>query len=251
MSAIDPSRLGARAAMVRGWRELWRAPLLTLAAVGGAMTAALAVRAAWSGAGAALEAGHPGRAALTWLSGASLAALLVEVTRAAALTAYAGPPRPLGQTLALGLERTPGMLGVGAVELFIYLALGAANLSVLARIRQPAAAPSDQALLAATLLLPSQVLAVLVFGAARVAQTLIARGLPPATSLVHGCDVVLRRFATLVRLALLGALAVAPLLAVAVWLPFALRAALASLAALWLYAALALLVGRDGRLSTG
>jgi hypothetical protein len=252
MSAADPFRISARAAIGRGARELWRAPVPTLAAVAGCLTAALAARAAWLCAAQALAAERPGRALVVWLVGASVAALLVDVTRAAALTAYAGPPRPLGQTLALGLRRTPGMISVRAVELLIYLALGLGDLFVLARGLPPVGAdPTRQALVAALLLLPSLALALIVFLASRVAQTLVARGLLPAAALAHGYDVALRRFPSLARLALVGAIAVAPFVAAALWMPFPLRAALGGVATLWLYAALSVLVGCDGRLSTG
>ena len=252
MSATDPFRISARVAIRRGARELWRAPAPTLAALVGTMTAALAARAAWLRAGQALLAERPGRAVFIGLVGASVAALLVDVTRAAALTAYAGPPRSLGRTLALGLVRTPAMISVRAVELLIYFALALGDLFLLARgLARVGADPTAQALAAATLLLPSLVLALVVFAASRVAQTVIARGLPAAVALVHGYDVVLRRFPSLARLALAGVIVAAPLLVAAAVLPFPLGAALAGLAALWLYAALAILVGRDGRLSSG
>ncbi|MGZ3429631.1 MAG: hypothetical protein ACXVCV_23435, partial [Polyangia bacterium] len=108
-----------------------------------------------------------------------------------------------------------------------------------------------QAWSAALLLLPSLALALAVFAASRVAQTVIARGLPPAAALAHGYDLLLRRFPSLVRLALAGTIATSPLVAAALWMPFPLGAALAGAAALWLYAALATLVGRDGRLALG
>jgi hypothetical protein len=252
MKAADPFRISASRALGRGWRELWRAPVPTLAAVAGTVTAALAARAAWVRAGEALVAARPGRAVLTWLVGSSVAALLVDVTRAAALTAYSGPPRPLGRTLALGLVRTPGMISVRAVELLLYFALGLGELFVLVRVLAAIGAdPARQALLATVALAPALALALGIFAASRVAQTVIARGLGPAVALVHGYDAVLRRFASLTRLALLGAVVAAPLFAVALVVPFPLRAALAGFVALWLYAALSTLVGRDGRLSTG
>lgn len=251
-SAADPFRYRARAALLRGARELWRVPLPTAAALAGAVTAALAARAAHVRADQALHAGRPGRALLVWLVGGALAALVVDVTRAAALVAYAGPPRPPSSTWLLGLLRTPGMISVRAVELLAYFTLALGDLFVLTRgLPRIGAAPATQALLATMVLFPSLALALVLFGAARIAQTVIARGLPTAVALAHGCDVVLRRFASLSRLALAGSIAVAPLLAAALWLPFGLRAALLGLAALWLYASLATWVGRDGRLATG
>ncbi len=252
MSALAPFRPGAREALARGLRELWRAPAPTLMALAGTLTAALGARAGWVRAGQALGAAEPGRAALTWLAGAGAAALLVDVTRAAALTAYAGPPRPLPQTLALGLLRTPGMIGVRAAELLIYFPLGLGDLLLLGRGLAPAGAdPGRRALLAALCLFPSLVLGLVVFTASRVAQTVIARGLPLAPALAHGYDVVLRRFASLARLGLWGAAAAAPFLLGALFLPFPLGALLLGFVALWLYAALATLVGRDGRLALG
>jgi hypothetical protein len=252
MSAAVPFRISARAAIARGGRALWRAPGPTLLAVAGTVTAALAARAAWVRAGQALFAERPGRAALIWLVGASVAALLVDVTRAAALTAYAGPPRPLAQTLALGLLRTPGMISVRAVELLIYFALGLGDLFVLARaLVRVGDDPTRQALVTALLLLPSLALMLGIFAASRVAQTVIARGLLPAPALAHGYDVALRRFPSLARLALFGTISTAPLVVAAVWMPFPLGVALVGVAALWLYAALATLVGSDARLSMG
>src|SRR5262249_48808672 len=70
----------ARAAVARGWRELVRAPVPTLAAVLGTIAGALAARAALLRAGQAMAAERPGRAVLTWLVGMSVAALLVDVT---------------------------------------------------------------------------------------------------------------------------------------------------------------------------
>jgi hypothetical protein len=250
--SADPFRITARAALARGIDELRLRPAPTLAAVAGTIAGALAGRAALVRAGAALLAVRPALAVAIWLCGASVAALLVDITRAMALTAYAGPPRPFGRTLMLGLLRTPGMISVRAVELLIYFALALGDLFVLARRLPPiGVAPARQALLTAVCLFPSLSLALVVFAASRVAQTVIARGLPPAVALAHGYDVVLRRLPTLARLGLLGALASAPLLLVATRLPFPLGAALVGVAALWLYAALATLVGRDGRLALG
>lgn len=252
VGAADPFRRSARAALARGAQELARAPLPTLAALVGAMTAALAARAAWVRAGEALLAGRPGRALLTGLVGGSVAALLVDVTRATALTAYAAPPRPFGGTLARGLLRTPGLISVRAMELTIYFGLGLGELFVLARALPAVGAdPTPRALAAALCLWPALSLALVVCAASRVAQTVIARGLPPAPALAHGYDVALRRAPSLTRLALLGAIVTAPLWIGALLLPFALGALFAAVATLWLYAALSALVGSDGRLSTG
>jgi hypothetical protein len=234
----------ARVAVARGWRELLRAPAPTLAAVLGTIAGALAARAALLRSAQAIAAARPGRAALTWLVGMSVAALVVDVTRAAALVAYGGPRRPLGQTLALGLVRTPGMISVRAVELTIYFALGLGALFV------GAVAPQHAWPLALALL-PAAALALAAFAASRVAQVVIARGLPPAVALAHGYDVVIRRLPSLVRLALLGGLATAPFFVVAAFMPFPLGSALVGIAALWLYAALAAVVGSDARLATG
>lgn len=257
MSAADPFRRSAerrpaRTALARGALELVRSPAATLAALAGAMTAALAARVAWVRAGQALEAARPGRALLTWLVGLSVAALVADVTRATALTAYAGPRRPLGQTVALGLRRTPGMISVRAVELVLYFALGLGELFVLVRaLPSVGADPARAALVAALALLPVLALALVVFAASRVAQTVIARGLPPSVALMHGYDVALRRFPSLARLGLLGVLVTAPFWIGALLLPFALGACVAAVAALWLYAALSTLVGADPRLATG
>ena len=91
----------------------------------------------------------------------------------------------------------------------------------------------------------------MVFVASRVAQTVIARGLPPAPALAHGYDLALRRVPSLTRLLVLGGAVTAPFWIGAIFLPFALAALTAALPALWLYAALTRLVGADGRLRGG
>lgn len=254
----------ARAALRAGLRELGRWPLPTLLALVGALTAATAARVAWVRAGAlwtaARGAGTPwptvGRALGLLLSGHAAAALLVDATRAAALSAY-GLPRPDGRLgllgpLRLGLARTPAMVSVRAVELTLYFALALGNLFVLARALGAAPPrPLPQALVATALLGPSLASAMLVFAAARVAQALIARGLPAAPALAHGYDVALRRFASLARLALLGLVATLPIHLAAAWLPTPAAAPLEALAALWVYAALVALLGRDPRLALG
>jgi hypothetical protein len=111
---------------------------------------------------------------------------------------------------------------------------------------------------------PVLMLVLWLFAAARVALVLAARGVPPAAALVHGLDVVLRRLPSLVRLS--GAIAWYPLpLTVpalvlraagaqaggAAALCRGLSLAFFELAALVGYAALANLVGRDPRLTTG
>lgn len=235
----------------RGLVELVRAPAPTAIALAGTLAGALAARAAWVRAGEALVADRPGRALVAWLAGAGLAALVVDATRAVALTAYAGPPRPLGQTLALGLRRTPAMISVRAVELTIYLALALGELFVLARGVAAGASPARQAFSGAVCLLPGVALALVVFTASRLAQTLIARGLPPAVALAHGYDLALRRVPSLTRLGLRGGIATAPLWISAIFLPAPLGALAVAVAALWLYAALALLAGADARLALG
>jgi hypothetical protein len=240
----------ARAAMRAGWRDLWRSPAPTLLALVGAMAAALALRAANLRTIGLWQEALVTRGLVTWLCGAALALLLVDVTRAAALCAYAAAPAPddetrpgVGRRLAwlmrpftLGLLRTPAMITVRAVELTIYATLGLGELFVLGRgLAGVSLRPAPQALAVTACLAPA----------------LLPRGLPAATALAHGYDLVLRRFASLARLALFGALVTAPVWVGALLLPFGLRAALLSLVALWLYAALTTLVGRDPRLTTG
>lgn len=247
--SVPPFRISARTTLRRGWSELWRAPLPTLLALAGTLAGLLAVRAAWVRAGELLAAAAPATAVATLLIGLSSGVLLLEATRATALSAYASPPRSLPRLLRLGLERTPAMITVRAVEVTIYLCLGLGDLFALTLIHSGTAARS--ALLALLLLAPSLVLAAWLFLAARVAQSLVARGLPPAPALAHGFDVALRRFPSLARLALAGVGATAPFWIVALLMPWGLRQVLLALAALWLYAALIVLVGRDARLVTG
>ena len=244
--------LRARSALARGWHELWRAPAPTFLALAGALTGALCARAAWLRAGQTFAADRPGRALVTLLAGTGAAALLADATRAAALSAYAGAPRSFAATVALGLRRTPAMISVRAVELLVYLALGLGELFVLARAL-PALGrlPAREALVGALCLLPALALALVVFTASRVAQTLVARGLPPAPALAGGYDVVLRRLPSLARLGLFALLIAAPGWISAPFLPAPLGGLVVGFAALWLYAALATLVGRDGRLALG
>lgn len=258
MSAVARGRqrpggsMRARTAVARGWRELWRAPAATLLALAGALAAALAMRAAWLRAGETLEAGEPGRALWTMLAGSGLAALLADATRAAALVAYAGPSRPFARTVALGLRYTPAMISVRAVELTVYLALALGELFVLARgLPGVAGDPAPAALVATLCLAPALLLGTIVWAASRVAQTVIARGLPPAAALAHGYDVTLRRFASLARLALVALPLTVPFLIVALVVPAPLGGLVSGLPALWLYAALATLVGADSRLALG
>jgi hypothetical protein len=211
------------------------------------------VRAAWLHAGELVAAGAPGAAAATLITGLASGALLVDVTRAVALSAYAGAPSPdLRRWLRLGLVRTPGMISIRAVELLLYFCLlvGDAFLLVRSTIRS-GPPPLFAALWTLAAVAPSLALGLASFTAARVAQTLIARGLPPATALAGGYDLVWRRFPSLARLALAGLVATSPLLIGALLVPWGLRQLLLGLAALWVYAALTTVVGRDGRLLTG
>ncbi|HEY1586026.1 MAG TPA: hypothetical protein VGH63_10090, partial [Polyangia bacterium] len=181
-------------ALVGGLRALLRAPAATTTALLGTMAGALAARAASVRAAQSFAADRPGRAIVIWLVGITLAVLLIDVTRAAALTAYAGAPRRLSWTIALGLLRAPGMISVRAVELLLYLALALGETFVLARaLPRLGDAPTREALVASLCLAPALTLAVVIFAASRVAQTVIARGLPPAPALAHGYDVTLRR----------------------------------------------------------
>jgi hypothetical protein len=260
-TATQSAGTSARTLVACGARELWRARAPTLVALAGAPTAALGVRAAsvraaealGMGSSAATLAGaRPGWALVGWIVGAAFAGLLLETSRAVALTAYAGPPRPFADTLVLGLRRAPALIGLRAFELIVYSTFALGGLFVVARGAHGAVvAPGPQALAVAVCLLPLAALALALFAAGRVAQILVARGLAPAAALTHGCDLVARRFASLTRLALLGGAATAPLWIGALLLPFALRATLWTAAALWLYAALSGLVGRDPRLATG
>ena len=235
----------------RGLVELARAPAATAIALAGTLAAALAARATWLRAAEALAADRLARALLIGLVGSALAALLADATRAIALVAYAGPPRPLSRTLALGLSRTPAMITVRAVELLLYFALGIGELFVLLRVLPHLGGAARQALFAAVCLLPAGGLALVTFAACRIAQTLIARGLRPAAALAHGYDLTLRRVPTLTRLGLVALLVAAPFWIIALVAPAPLGALAVAVPALWLYAALTLLVGRDPRLALG
>jgi hypothetical protein len=251
-------------------RDLWRHRVTTMSAVVGAVAAALAQRLAWRGAGAALAAGlqadrpselvYAGEQAFLLLAcGLASATLLATVTRAAALCCYGG-----GRARA-GLERAPALLAISLLELLLLGTLAGAATLLLVRAlphydteapwRVPAAAllrtRGLRAACASALVAPLLPPALLAVAAARVAQSLVARGLPLGLALVHGCDFTLRRFPSLVRLALSALALTSPLFLLAVWAPFPLAAALLTLGGLWGYAALIRLVGADPRLASG
>ncbi len=258
------------AALRAGWRDLWRWPAPTLLALTTAMAGMLAWRATWT-AVRLVVAAAPHRASPSFpllahvvtvvVAGGALATLLVDVGRAVALSAYAGTPPPLGRRgtlvgpLGRGLLRTPAMVSVRAVELFVYATLAIAELAILAHLEPRLhATPAQRALVTTLLVAPALVVALYLFAAARVAQTLIARGLGAATALTHGLDVALRRLHTLLRLGLTASLWTAPLwisaLVLSSWAS-PLAASLVALAIVWSYAALVRVVGADGRLRGG
>ena len=253
--------------MRAGWRDLWRWRAPTLLALATATTGALAWRAAWT-AVRTLVASAPEsttaptallvHAAVVVVAGGAFAALLVDVGCAIALSAYAGAAPPVGErgslvgTLRRGLARTPAMVMVRALELVVYATLLLAELVVLARLEPRLyATPTQRALVTTLLLAPAIVVAIYLFLAARVAQTLIARGLGAATALTHGFDVALRRLQTLLRLGITASLWTAPLWLLSLVLPSPLAAPLTALAIVWSYAALVRVVGADGRLRGG
>jgi hypothetical protein len=150
------------------------------------------------------------------------------------------------------------MVSVAVVELTVegMLLLGAAMV-IIRRAPTPA--------MATLMFAPALILCAGMFLAARVATCLAARGLRPAPALVHGFDVIARRFPSLVRLGARLLLATLPLLAAAIGLAVIaarvnprlaliatlLRAGCLGLAWLWAYAALSEWLGRDSRLVTG
>jgi hypothetical protein len=268
-SATAPLRSIAAPYRIRSfWRaalsDLWRHRLATTLALLGAAAAAIAGRLAWRGAFAAfdsLAADRPTelvyaaqRALLILASGLASALLLAAVTRAAALSAYGGGRARDGLTLA------PALLAISLLELLLLGTLAGAATLLLTRAlyhsgsADPAALANARALRAAcasALVGPLVPPALLAFAAARVAQSLVARGLPLGLALVHGCDFTLRRFPALVRLGLSALLITSPLLLAAALAPFPLDAPLLALASLWSYAALIRLVGADPRLAHG
>ena len=68
---------------------------------------------------------------------------------------------------------------------------------------------------------------------------------------MHGYDLTLRRFPSLVRLGARLTLMTLPLVALALFMPAPFAAVCVALASLWSYAALSALVGSDPRLSGG
>jgi hypothetical protein len=238
--------------------DLQRSKLATALAWLGAFTAALAVEVAFAEAAHDLrhvsQIGDLLHALLALLLGAAVGSLLFDIARSFALTAYAHPGQPF---IALGLRRVPALITLTAVEATVQLFLLLGLLLAL-----PRHAPLAAALLAA----PVLCLLLFLFAAARVGLVLCARGVRPALALLHGFDVVARRFPSLLKLFLQVVLYTLPLTIPALALRLAaafahesiinilsrtLALALLELAALVGYAALGNFVGRDPRLTTG
>ena len=257
----------AREAIRQGCGDLSRARAATAASLLGTIAAALAVEVTFRAAGEDLRGlftlgddriGQLLHAILVLLLGTATSSLLFDGARAVALTAYA---RPGERWLLAGFSRLPAIVSVGAMEMLIQLCL-LLGLGRMVGAAVDARSPLGAALACA----PVGCLCLLTFAVARVAQVLAARGVPPSAALLHGCDVVFRRLSSLIRLALVLALFTLPLTVPAALLGVgalvavghasgalagALALALFELAALLGYAALAQLVGRDPRLTTG
>jgi hypothetical protein len=236
------------------WHDLWRSPAVTLVALLAAVLGDLGVRLTIKSAAMTYE-GEPLLAVTTVFIGLGFAGLLVDVARAAALSAYAGatPSQPSLSLASLwvGARRAPAMIAVRAVELTIDLALGLGALMICGRLADGAAPPQRLAALGTLTLGPALALALTTFAAARVAQTLVARGCSAAEALVHGYDFALRRLAVVARFALVLAPFGLALALLSALLPPLASAAVVALAVLWAYAALSRLVGKDPRLALG
>jgi hypothetical protein len=231
---------------------LWRHREATLLALLGAITAELALRLALAGAAAALSADRPrglaaaaGRATLILASGFGSALLLGACTRAAALCRYGG-----GRARD-GLRRVPALLAVSLLELLLLGTLASALVLGGLRLLPYYGTVTQRAACATALLAPLLPAALLTFAVARVAQGLVARGLPLGLALLYGCDFTLRRLPSLTRLGLSAVGVTSPLLLAALLAPALLRPAALALASLWSYAALIRLVGADARLAHG
>jgi hypothetical protein len=241
-----------------GLKDLWRARVATGIAWLAALAAALALEAAFRTAVLDLRRlaslGDVFHALMVMMFGALVGSLLLDTARALTLVAVSHPGQPF---LALGLTRVPALITVTAVEATVemFLLLGVARV-----------VPSHSPLAAAFVAAPALFLCAVMFAAARVAMVLAARGLRPALALLHGFDVVMRRLPSLLRLfgawflwtlpltlpaAFLRILALMARDGLATAMARSLSLALFELAALVGYAALANLVGRDGRLTTG
>jgi hypothetical protein len=199
------------------------------------------------------------RAWLTMIVGLALGALLADVARMCALCAYSGSRTPLIH----GLARTPVLISVRAVELTVsFMLISGGAMTV---IRLPELPPIEAALWGTAIMAPVVILVTINFVAARVGIALAVRGLRPAPSLIHGYDVALRRFPSLIALLLRVALASTPLWLAALVLRVvaaaasprasvmlsAAGAACLGAAVLWAYASLVEWVGRDARLTHG
>jgi hypothetical protein len=245
--------------MVReGIADLWQARSATAIAWVASLAAALAVEASLRTValdlGRLASLGDLFHALLVVLLGASVGSLLLDTGRAVALSAISHPGQPF---LANGLGRVPALITVSAVEITVQMFLLLGILYAL---------PARPGTAAAFVAAPALFLCLIMFAAARVALVLAARGVKPAAALIHGFDVVARKFPSLVRLAggifvwtlpltvpaaFLRTLAALAREGLATSLARALSLALLELAALVGYAALARLIGRDARLTTG
>jgi hypothetical protein len=251
--------VSAWAAVAGGARLAWRTRGATAAALLGSTAALLAAEAAARRAGVAwahalreLDVAWGVRAFAITFVGLALAALIADVTRAAALVAYtagdasAGEPRLVRAALA----RTPRLITVRAVELTIELVLATGALLIVLRASRLAFAPWRAAAVGALAAAPAFGLALATFAAARVAMLEAAGGATAAAAIARGYALVLRRLPSLARLAAALALATLPLAALALTCGAAARALAHSTGALAHSAgALAFVVARDGLLA--
>ena len=265
----------ARESVRKGLRAVLLWPRVSLAALLAATVALLSLSAAWHHAVQALhvaarsgDGSFVGVAIGAFLFGSGFAALLGNVTRTVALTAYS-PPSPSSASGARspfvdGLRRTPAMITLQAIELTVCGMLAFGAVAILVR-HAKGLPPGRAALFSLLVLLPPGALGIVQVAVTRVAMTLAARGQPPAVALVRGYDLVARRFPSLLGLAALlfvrtlpltvpalvaamAAIGASPRVTVALDL---VRAVCLSAAALWGYAALAVWVGSDDELAGG
>lgn len=235
-------------ARLRGARRFaWGAlGLVALAAFG-----ALTVRA--SQRGTSLVSIAPGKLGATLLMSSAIA-LLLDLARALVLIACnRGEP-----SLWAAIKLVPRLITLSVLELLPTLTLLAGGVLAAERlILSGRLGVARHWWLYAALGAPLLALSVLVFAAGRVAQIVVARVESPSVALAVGCNWVLGRPLTLLRLFVAWAALGAPAMAVAaglaclgVGLNLVAALVLAS-AVIWLYAILSVGLGRDERLAFG
>lgn len=202
----------AREAMAEGLRALLRQPVAATAALLGGATGALAERAASASAKLLVFRGVDGpwvRAAVLFLVGGSIGALLSAWSRAGAVAAATGTP--MRDLLGAAVHRGIATISLGAVELTVIgtlvLFAFADATAVIALGRGPGISSAALAFACA----PPLFCALLAAPAFRIAAARTAAGVPSHLALGEGLAIALRRLPALLGFGVLAVLVMAPL----------------------------------------